>query len=264
MSKDYLTISEFAKLRNISIGSLRYYEKLKILLPARIDPRTKYRYYLPEQISILDTITLCTLFGIPLNNLKEYIDEHGKLDEKRILESGKKAMQEQISAMQTSVEITEFNLNNMEQNEKYSSQKGIYTRSIEERFLIAAPFCGNWNDLTNKEKAAMDLFHTAQQQNMAPVFPAGILIHCETKPVSYSFFVQVLHPAKQDKQIIRIPKADFSCMQIDVTSQTDILDILEKNFKLQELKTIIISNMPLNKSSFNSRHSEIQAPIFQA
>ena len=260
MLKKYLTISEFAKLRNTSIGSLRYYEKLKILVPAWIDPKTKYRYYLPEQISVLDTITLCTLLGIPLKNLKEYIDENGILDEKRILENGKKAMQEQISVMQTGVEITQFNLNNMEQNQKYSDKKGIYTRRIEERFLIEAPFCGNWNDLTNKEKAAMDLFHYAQEQNMAPVFPAGVLIHCDTTPVSYSFFVQVLHSSRQDTQVIRIPKADFSCMQIDVTPQTDILNILEKNLRLQELKAVIISNMPLNKSSFHSRHSEIQVP----
>lgn len=261
MLNRYLTISEFAKLRNVSIGSLRYYEKLKILVPARIDPKTKYRYYLPEQISVLDTITLCTLLGIPLKNLKEYIDKNGNLDEKRILESGKKAMQEQISAMQTGVEITQFNLNNMNQNQKYSSRKGIYTRRIEERFFIEAPFYGNWNDLTRKEKAAMDLFHYAQEQDMAPVFPAGILIHCKTTPVSYSFFVQVLHPSTQDEQVIRIPETDFSCMQIDVTHQTNILDILRENFKTKELNTVIISNMPLHKSSFNSRHSEIQIPI---
>ncbi len=262
MKKEYLTISEFAGLRNVSIGSLRYYEKLKILMPARVDPKTKYRYYLPEQLRVLDTITLCTVLGIPLKNFKEYIDENDNLDEKRILENGKKAIQEQIFEMQKGMEITQFNLNNMEENQKYRNQKGIYPRRIKERFFMEAPFHGNWNDLTKKEKAAIDLFHNAQDQNMAPVFPAGILIHCETTPVSYSFFVQVLHPNEQDKRVIRIPEADFSCMQIDITPQTDILDVLEENFNMPELKTVILSNMPLNKSSFNSRHSEIQVPIF--
>lgn len=80
--KQYLTISEFAGLRNVNINSIRYYEKQKFLMPAWIDPQTKYRYYLPEQLGMLDMILLCIKLGIPLKELKEYIDQSGKLDEK--------------------------------------------------------------------------------------------------------------------------------------------------------------------------------------
>ena len=79
--KQYLKIHEFAKLRNINMNSLRYYEKLEILKPAYIDSRTKYRYYLPEQLVLLDTITLCIRLGVPLKSLKDYMDEYGILDE---------------------------------------------------------------------------------------------------------------------------------------------------------------------------------------
>lgn len=102
MKRRYLTISEFAGLRNVRIGSLRYYEKLKILTPARVDPATNYRYCLPEQLKTLGTIMLCVALDIPLKNLKNYVDEDGFLDEKSILETGKKAMQDKISEMQES------------------------------------------------------------------------------------------------------------------------------------------------------------------
>ena len=48
------TISEFAKLRDININSLRYYERIGVLTPAYTDPDTGYRYYTPDQLSILD------------------------------------------------------------------------------------------------------------------------------------------------------------------------------------------------------------------
>lgn len=258
MKKKYLTISEFAGLRNIDINSLRYYEKLEILPPAWIDPKTKYRYYLLEQVNALDTITFCIEVGIPLKELKKYVNQNGELDQKSILEKGKQVMQNKISIMQLRLETTQFNLNSIEQNRKYSRQKGIYTREIEERFFIEAPFLGNWGDLAQREKASMDLFHKAQAQNMVPVFPAGVLVHCETNPVSYSFFVQVLHPSRQNEQVICIPKATFSCMQIDLISQMNIPKILEENFPIQKMKPVIISNMILDKLHFNSRHSEIQ------
>lgn len=43
--KKYFTISEFAKLRNININSLRYYEKIGVLRPCFVDENTGYRYY---------------------------------------------------------------------------------------------------------------------------------------------------------------------------------------------------------------------------
>ncbi len=256
--KQYLTIKEFASLRNVSIGSLRYYEKLRILEPAKIDPETKYRYYLPEQVNALDTISFCVGVGIPLRDLKKYIDRDGKMDHKAALEYGKKAMQDRIAAMRLGLETTQFNLNSMEQNQAYSSHVGIYTRRIEERFFIEAPFAGDWHNPVHREKASMSLFHSTQKKNMVPVFPAGVLVHWETTPVTYSFFVQVLHPAEQDDQIIRIPRATFSCMQIDLVSQMDILKVLKDSFPPPGPHPAIISNMLLNKLHFNSRHSEIQ------
>lgn len=256
--KHYLTIREFAGLRNVNINSIRYYEKQKILMPAWIDPHTKYRYYLPEQLGVLDTILLCIRLGIPLKDLKSYIDETGKLDQKGILEKGKEQMQAEIAAMQAGIEVTQFNLRSMEQNEQYRHQEGIYTREMEERFLLEEPFAGNWDDIIQKEKTATDLFRAAQERNMAPVFPAGILLHCETEPVSFSFFVQVLHPAEGDKRIVHIPKASFSCLQTELTAQTDILKLLKNNFAMGGVKTVIISNMLLSKLHLDSRRSEIQ------
>ena len=73
----YFTISKFARLRGIDINSLRYYERLGILIPAYTAPHTRYRYYTAEQLSILDMILLCINLGVPLKELKAYFDEAG-------------------------------------------------------------------------------------------------------------------------------------------------------------------------------------------
>lgn len=256
--KDYLTINEFAKLRNVNANSLRYYEKLGILTPALIDPQTKYRYYLPEQLVLLDTITLCIKLGIPLKNLKEYIDDNGSLNEKKIFEDGQKIMLEKISDMQLGLNLVQFNLKLLEQNQQYSDEKGVYIREIEERFLITRPFFGDREDLIQKERAAMELFFDAQEQNMAPVFPAGIFVDFETAPISFSIFFQVLQPLANDQNIVHLPKAAFRCTQADLTSETDLLELLNRNFSTKEMKAAIVSNMLLNKLHFDSRRTEIQ------
>lgn len=260
--KKYLTISEFAKLRNVDVNSIRYYEKLKILLPAWIDPETKYRYYLPDQLVILDIITLCIRLGIPLKKLQEYIDSSGNFDKRGILEDGKRTMQKRMEEMQLGLELIQFNLESMNQNQAYSSKTGVYTREIPERFLIEKQFVGNLSDVGQKEHTAMELFQYAQERELAPVFPFGILLHPDTGLDRFSFFFQVLHPRPDEERIIRIPAGTFACMQVDMTPDTQVSELLEEYFSQKNTGTILISNMILNKLHFNSRHSEIQAPQF--
>ncbi len=83
--QSYLSIGEVAKIRNIDVQSLRYYEKLGILIPAYVNPENGYRYYSLEQIMVLDTIILCIDLGIPLKKLKEYVDDSGQLEFERLL-----------------------------------------------------------------------------------------------------------------------------------------------------------------------------------
>ena len=66
--ENLLSIGELAKIRNVNVQSLRYYEKLGILIPAYVNPESGYRYYSLEQIMILDTIILCVDLGIPLKD----------------------------------------------------------------------------------------------------------------------------------------------------------------------------------------------------
>lgn len=260
--KKYLTISEFAKLRNVDVNSIRYYEKLKILLPAWIDPQTKYRYYLPDQLLILDIITLCIRLRIPLKKLQEYTDGNGDVNKRGILEDGKDAMQKRMDEMRQGLELIQFELDNMDQNQAYSNHTGVYTREIAERFFIEKPFEGDLSDVEQKEQTAMELFHYAQERELIPVFPFGILLHPNAGQEQFSFFFQVLHPRPEEERIIRVPAGTFSCLQVDLTPDTQMLDLIEKHFPQQNKGTVIISNMLMNKLHFNSRHSEIQVPQF--
>lgn len=45
MNNNLLSIGEFSKIANVHIKSLRYYDKLGVLKPIYVDPKTNYRYY---------------------------------------------------------------------------------------------------------------------------------------------------------------------------------------------------------------------------
>lgn len=258
VAKNLLTSGEFASLRGVNLNSMRYYEKIELLKPAWVDPQTKYRYYRLEQLSDLDTILFFIEVGMPLKTLKNYVGADGCLDQAGVLRDGRKAMKDKIEQMQSKLAVTEFDLMNLERNRWCNEQEGIFTREIEERRFITAPFRGEWNDPVRREKAAMALFREAHEAGMLPTFPAGILVDADGDGAEYSFFVQVLRPAPGDGRVITIPAGRYSCMQTELVWNLDIPKLIKENFP-NAAGPVIMTAILRDTNRPASRHVEIQA-----
>ena len=74
MKGSYLSITEMAKLRNISSETLRYYDRIGLLKPDFVDPDTKYRYYSVLQSEKLGTIRELRSLGMSVEEVKDYFD----------------------------------------------------------------------------------------------------------------------------------------------------------------------------------------------
>ncbi|MGE7951484.1 MerR family transcriptional regulator [Lysinibacillus xylanilyticus] len=71
MKEHYYTIGEVAKLSNLSVQTLRYYDQIDLFKPAYIDTLTNYRYYHDNQIFYLDIIKSLKYIGITLEDIKK-------------------------------------------------------------------------------------------------------------------------------------------------------------------------------------------------
>lgn len=89
MKNELLSIGEAAKLKQVSVKSLRYYETIGILKPTYVDPSSCYRYYSPNQMIDLDVILTCIELGIPLKSLADHKTNRGSLNLKELLISGR-------------------------------------------------------------------------------------------------------------------------------------------------------------------------------
>lgn len=72
MLKEMLyTIGDVAKLANVSIQTLRYYDQINLFKPAYVDPKTNYRYYKDLQLYHLDLIKSLKYIGTSLEDIKK-------------------------------------------------------------------------------------------------------------------------------------------------------------------------------------------------
>lgn len=68
-------ISEFSKISRVSVKTLRYYDQLGLLKPARTDGMTGYRYYTAEQLFRLHRILAHKDLGFTLDQIRTMLDE---------------------------------------------------------------------------------------------------------------------------------------------------------------------------------------------
>lgn len=259
--ENYLTIGEFAKLRNVNINSLLYYEKIGVLLPEYTDPNSKYRYYSPEQLVTLDNILLCIELGIPLKDLKKYTENNTFLVHK-FLEDGKQLAETKMENIKVGLKKTEYYLRCQEENKQYKSISTLYQREIKERFLVTTPYNADFKNVRKLEAATMKLFDYAQNQNLVPVLPSGVLLQYQHDKISCHIFLEILSTCDTLKtDVCKIPTASFSCIQKKLDKNTDIhalYTLIEKEFGLLENKTVLITNVKKERLRFDSMQSEIQ------
>jgi DNA-binding transcriptional MerR regulator len=69
-----LRIGEFSWLSQVTVRTLRYYDEIGLLSPARVDSSTDYRYYTLEQLPRLHRILALKDLGLSLEQVRQVLD----------------------------------------------------------------------------------------------------------------------------------------------------------------------------------------------
>ncbi len=263
--KGYLTISDFAKLRNININSLRYYERLGLLCPSYIDPETKYRYYTADQLSVLDIILLCIDLEIPLKDLTAYQAKDLSRNPK-LLEEYKNMAMARIMEIQTGFKKIEYIQRCREEQAPYLSRDGIYPREIRTRYLYMDEYPYDMADSTLFEKKFRDLFQFAEDKGLTPVMSGGFIISFNgNEPPIIRIYIEILSPevgdalgAEVSDRLMKMPTMVFSCLRIVGELQTDFLRIINQVYPPSPRRLALVAKVVQYESPKEHAYHEIQ------
>lgn len=97
-TKHYYKINEIAKLYNIGIDSLRYYEKVGLITPIRSEKG--YRLYGLSDIWVLNVIRDCLKLGFHTSKIKAYLQQRSIRSTQLLLQEEEQAIHQQIHLLQ--------------------------------------------------------------------------------------------------------------------------------------------------------------------
>lgn len=128
-----ISIGQFSKICSVSIKALRYYDKVDLLKPAKVDEQTGYRYYNEDQLNDMLIINRLKRYKFSLIEIKSFLS----LKDKRVLFS---KLREQAVKIETDIDhktmlLKELNsvIKNFERTGEIMNLKKNYTVALTNR-----------------------------------------------------------------------------------------------------------------------------------
>lgn len=178
-----LKIGEFAWLGQVTVETLRHYDRLGLLKPAYLDPLTDYRYYALDQLPRLNRILALKGLGLSLQDIARMLDNNVEADEiRRILQAQQVELARAVQASQQRLARVEARLKQIDQEGKMPEHE-VLLKTVEAQWIASVRrTLSSWEQEvfgpTLSEMFAQ-VGDYLNHQNIKPVGPGIALYHAD-------------------------------------------------------------------------------------
>jgi DNA-binding transcriptional MerR regulator len=132
-----LRIGEFAWLSQVTVETLRHYDRIGLLKPVHLDRFTGYRYYSLDQLPRLNRILALKDLGLSLEKIAQMLDQEISADEIRdILERKQVELKEHIQEAQRRLARVQARLSQIEMEGKMPDFE-ILLKSVKAQWIAS-------------------------------------------------------------------------------------------------------------------------------
>src|SRR5258708_2694359 len=184
-----LKIGEFARVGQVSIATLRHYEKSGLLKPTALDPDSGYRYYLLNQLPRLHRILALKDLGFSLEQIARLLEDNLSLEQLRGMLALKQAQtQHLVDAEQARLTRIAARLSQIEQ-EGIMPRYDVLLKQID-ALLVASvreliPLHGGFGQSYGKIAAYLE------QQGVQQTQPVLRLLHSRSEQHDDGLYIDV-------------------------------------------------------------------------
>lgn len=149
----YLSITQLARLRNVTTETLRHYDRIGLLKPNYVDPDTGYRYYSMDQIEVFDTIIDLKNMGLPLKKIQEFMPVRDVKHSYQILCQKAQELEKEIQEKQKmllQIQQKTAYIEIIKSKESFREEEWQHTRIGRREMVISRAEENNYNDFIHE------------------------------------------------------------------------------------------------------------------
>lgn len=224
--ENHFSIGQMSKLHNISVQTLRHYDKMDLLKPSYTNSSTGYRYYSTRDFLTMDLIKQCKSMGLALDEIKEVIKNYTSLESiLDTLSNQRRLVDDKIKEL----ENIKYKINSLEDKIRLSLKNGInevFMKHNEERKFLKYEYTSRYTDEfeLNLRELLLEIEKTYGDSNAEIVFTTSyddinninknannihevtyknVMIHLEEE-IDY-----------EENKVIILPKGDYITLYFD-------------------------------------------------
>lgn len=221
----YLTTGEFAKLAGTTKHTLFHYDRIGLLSPEWKLPN-QYRYYSVSQLEIFDVIRILREIGMPLEEIKSYLDQRTPALFLDLLEKETSAIEKRIRELKRMKEQLKKEKSSLEHALRQDLSRISIVRE-EEEYLLTAPAPKDADSEAENAQVISQLVLLGKKHHLFSPYGIGGIQHFSTlEELNYQYSEYYLitdKPIKDSSLQIR-PGGNYLCAfhqgGFDTLSQT--------------------------------------------
>ena len=136
IKENLLSITELAKLRQVTSETLRYYDRIGLITPDYVDPQTRYRYYSIRQYEKLGTIKELRQIGMSIHDITDYFSGRNLRKSHQLLLHQLELLEEEIRKQQLLSEILRRKLHFLSEITPPPPVDKVFCRAFPQRYMI--------------------------------------------------------------------------------------------------------------------------------
>lgn len=214
-------IGDIADIFNLSVQTLRFYEKTGLFVPAVKDESTGYRYYSWEQFERLRQILFLKDFGLSLKDIKHQLDNQHSSEYKMLLENCSSSLERKIQSDLKLRQYLDTKIENMKLASYLPQNKTLFSLFPDCKVLKHDCAKNNLNTLKKIEHTIIELISKYQLKagidSVGQFFSPELLVNNNGELIPTGLFVteEVFTDdtySRAKDNIIIIPKGVYGVM----------------------------------------------------
>lgn len=219
-----LKIGEFAWLSQVTVETLRHYDRIGLLKPAHLDQFNGYRYYALAQLPRLNRILALKDIGLPLEKIEQVLDQNIPTSEIRaILERKQTELEGQIQEAQSRLARIEARLEHIDLEDKMPDFE-ILTKTIKKQWIASVrETITSWDqDIIGPAFTRMfDEIETyLRSKKVKPVGPGIALYHHQSPYINGGFDEAFLDV--ESAMVVKAPVPESDRIKVRELPQTEV------------------------------------------
>lgn len=181
--ENYLSISAFSKISDISRKALIFYDKIGLFSPAYIDKQNGYRYYSHKQIGQITLIHTLTELGVPLKEIKNCIQTTSLPNTIALFERQNLLIKQKIEHLKNTQNMIQMRLSQMKKGRALCQrQDNSSTLNLVEIKQTIPIHCGSPISCSKKsvpDKIMVDFYNRCESQGLPFGYTVGYIVEKE-------------------------------------------------------------------------------------